>query len=281
MKARRRDLGGFEVARLLPQPQRRTVGPFIFLDHIGPAELAPGEGIDVGPHPHIGLATVTYLFDGEMDHRDSLGVVQTIHPGDVNWMTAGRGIVHSERSGKRARARHSALHGMQSWVALPQPHEEVAPSFHHHPAAVLPRLVLDEVTVTLIAGTAFGAESPVKTYSPLFYADADMPQGSELQLAIDHAERAIYVASGGIQLDGERLPAGSLAVLDPDATPTLRAQLESHVMLLGGEPLDGERHIWWNFVSSSRERIERAKEDWRDHRFDRVPGEDGAIPLPD
>jgi redox-sensitive bicupin YhaK (pirin superfamily) len=281
VRPKRRDLGGFEVARLLPQPQLRTVGPFIFLDHIGPARFAPGEGIDVRPHPHIGLATVTYLFAGEMDHRDSLGVVQTIHPGDVNWMTAGRGIVHSERSGKRARAQQSELHGMQSWVALPTQHEEVAPSFHHHPASVLPKIPLDGVTVTLIAGSAFAAESPVKTYSPLFYADAAMPTDTALTLAIDYSERAIYVAEGAVRLDGTLLEPGTLAALSKDDSPTLRAQMDSHVMLLGGAPLDGERHIWWNFVSSSRQRIERAKQDWRDQNFDKVPGDDEYIALPE
>ena len=281
IRPKRKDLGGFEVARLLPQPQRRTVGPFIFLDHIGPAHFPPGHGIDVRPHPHIGLATVTYLFEGEMDHRDSLGVIQTIQPGDVNWMTAGRGIVHSERSGRRARDNPSVLHGMQSWVALPSGHEEVAPSFHHHPADVLPKLTQGAVTITVIAGTAFDAESPVKTYSPLFYCDADMPEGTELRLAIDHEERAVYVASGGVSMDGQLLEPGTLAVLAEQAKPTLRARSPSHVMLLGGAALDGERHIWWNFVSSSRERIERAKADWREGRFEPVPGEHEFIPLPD
>ncbi len=281
IRPRRRDLGGFEVGRLLPHGRQRTVGPFIFLDHIGPAELAPGTGIDVRPHPHIGLATVTYLFAGELDHRDSLGVVQTIHPGDVNWMTAGRGIVHSERSGKRARASQSMLHGMQSWVALPQQHEEMAPSFYHHPAEMLPKLAVGAVTVTLIAGSAFGAESPVHTYSPLFYAHAQMPTGSKLQLVIEHPERAVYVVAGTARLEGELLPAGTLAVLVGQGSPILHAQGDSQVMLLGGAPLDGERHIWWNFVSSSRARIERAKEDWRHHRFEKVPGDDEFIPLPD
>jgi redox-sensitive bicupin YhaK (pirin superfamily) len=281
IRPNRRDLGGFEVARLLPQPQRRTVGPFIFLDHMGPAEFPPGQGIDVRPHPHIGLATVTYLFAGQIEHRDSLGVVQTIQPGDVNWMTAGRGIVHSERTPRRARARASQLHGMQSWVALPRDHEEVVPSFYHHPASVLPKVTRGDVNITLIAGAAFDAESPVNTYSPLFYCDAQMPQGSELRLEIDHEERAVYVASGGVRLEGEALPPGTLAVLSDSGSPTLRAHAESHVMLLGGAALDGERHIWWNFVSSSKRRIERAKQDWRDNQFDRVPGDNEFIPLPE
>jgi redox-sensitive bicupin YhaK (pirin superfamily) len=281
LRPKRRDIGGFEVARLLPQPKLKTVGPFIFLDHIGPAEFLSGHGIDVRPHPHIGLATVTYLFEGEMDHRDSLGVVQTIHPGDVNWMTAGRGIVHSERSGTRSRAAHSRLHGMQSWVALPKVHEEVAPSFYHHPAAVLPRVAIGPITITLIAGTAFGATSPVATYSPLFYADAHMPVASELTLAIEHPERAVYIAAGAVRLDGHLLQSGTFVQLAADTSPMLRAQEDSHVMLLGGEPLDGERHIWWNFVSSSRERIERAKQDWREQRFEPVPGDREFIPLPD
>ena len=280
IRPNRRDLGGFEVARLLPQPQRRTVGPFIFLDHMGPAEFPPGEGIDVRPHPHIGLATVTYLFAGEIEHRDSLGVVQTIQPGDVNWMTAGRGIVHSERTPRRARAKASRLHGMQSWVALPRNHEEVVPSFYHHPASVLPRVTCGDVSITLIAGSAFGAESPVNTYSPLFYCDAQMPQGSELPLESDHEERAVYVASGGVRLEKEALRPGTLAILSDSSKPTLRALADSHVMLLGGAALDGERHIWWNFVSSSQDRIEQAKEEWAGGGFKRVDGDDEFIPLP-
>lgn len=279
--ARVRDLGGFSVRRVLPAPGRRMVGPFIFFDHIGPTDLAPGHGIDVRPHPHIALATVTYLYAGTFMHRDSLGSAQEIHPGDVNWMTAGRGIAHSERTPAALRARGSHIHGIQSWVALPDGQEDIAPAFTHHPAASLPHLVVDGCDLRVIAGEAYGRRSPVEVLWPTLYVDASMPAGAALELPADYTERAVYVADGGIEVDGEPLPATRLALLARGVTVTLRAQHHSRVMLLGGEPLPTPRHIWWNFVSSSRERIEQAKRDWAERRFAPVPGETEFTPLPD
>ena len=257
------------------------IGPFIFFDHMGPKVFAPGQGIDVRPHPHIGLATVTYLFDGEILHRDSLGCVQPIRPGDVNWMTAGRGIVHSERTGPEVRAAGSQLHGIQSWVALPRDMEEVAPSFAHHPAASLPAFEIDAVALRLIAGTAYGREAPVEAFSPIFYLDASMPAGSRLDLTDEHAERAIYVAEGEVDVLGETARSGQMFVFEAGSPVRLTATAASRVMLLGGGTMDGPRHIWWNFVSSSMDRIELAKRDWREGRFEQVPGETEFIPLPE
>jgi hypothetical protein len=257
------------------------VGPFIFFDHMGPKVFAPGQGIDVRPHPHIGLATVTYLFDGEILHRDSLGCVQPIRPGDVNWMTAGRGIVHSERTASRVRATGSQLHGIQSWVALPLEAEEVAPSFAHHPAASLPTFEIESVALRLIVGTAYGRTAPVEVFSPIFYLDASMPAGSSHELTEEHLERAVYVAEGEVDVLGETARSGQMLVFEAGAPARLQAIATSRVMLLGGAPMDGPRHIWWNFVSSSRERIERAKRDWREGRFEHVPGETESIPLPE
>lgn len=279
--ARLRDLGGFTVRRVLPAPGRRMVGPFIFFDHIGPTDLAPGHGIDVRPHPHIALATVTYLFAGAFLHRDSLGSVQEIHPGDVNWMTAGRGIAHSERTPPALRTRGSHMHGIQSWVALPDGREEIAPAFAHHAAASLPHLVVDGCDLRVIAGEAFGRRSPVEVLWPTLYVDLSMPAGAALELPADYSERAIYVAAGRIEVDGQALDSARLALLTSGATVTLRALQHSRVMLLGGEPLPTPRHIWWNFVASSRERIEQAKRDWAGGRFAAVPGETEFTPLPD
>ncbi|WP_374299868.1 pirin family protein [Ferrovibrio sp.] len=279
---RSRDLGeGFMVRRILPYAKRRHVGPFVFLDHMGPADFAPGHGLDVRPHPHIGLATVTYLFEGEIMHRDSLGVVQPIRPGDVNWMVAGRGIVHSERTRDELRRSGSALHGIQSWLALPQAHEETAPDFRHYPAAGLPEVELPGARMRLIAGKAFGAVSPVQTFAPMFYLDAVLDDEAVLPLPEDYEERAVYVAIGVVMLDGERYEAGSMLVLRPGSRPRIAAQGPARLMLLGGAPLDGERHLWWNFVSSSKERIEQAKADWRAGRFVMVPGDPEFIPLPE
>ncbi|WP_374466018.1 pirin family protein [Ferrovibrio sp.] len=279
---RSRDLGeGFMVRRILPYAKRRHVGPFVFLDHMGPADFAPGHGLDVRPHPHIGLATVTYLFEGEIMHRDSLGVVQPIRPGDVNWMVAGRGIVHSERTRDELRRSGSALHGIQSWLALPQAHEETAPDFRHYPAASLPEVELPGARMRLIAGKAFGAVSPVQTFAPMFYLDAVLDDEAVLPLPEDYEERAVYVAIGVVMLDGERYEAGSMLVLRPGSRPRIAAQGPARLMLLGGAPLDGERHLWWNFVSSSKERIEQAKADWRAGRFVMVPGDPEFIPLPE
>jgi redox-sensitive bicupin YhaK (pirin superfamily) len=274
------DLGGFSVRRVLPSVDCRSVGPFVFLDHIGPGRFAPGQGIDVRPHPHIGLATVTYLFEGALGHRDTLGSVQVIRPGDVNWMTAGRGIAHSERTPDAERAAGHAIHGLQFWVGLPEGAEESDPAFHHHPAASLPTWEQDGVTLRLMAGEAFGRQAPVRVYSPMFYVDAQMPAASRLPVDAPHAERGVLVLSGAVRVAGEALPPGELAVLAPGADASIEADVDSRLVLFGGAPL-GPRHMWWNFVSSSRERIERARQDWRAQRFGTIPGETESIPLPD
>jgi redox-sensitive bicupin YhaK (pirin superfamily) len=280
--ARARDLGGFTVGRVLPAATRKLIGPFIFFDHMGPAAFPPGRGIDVRPHPHIGLATVTYLFEGEIVHRDSLGSSQPIRPGDVNWMTAGRGIAHSERTAAELRRTGSRLDGLQLWVALPREHEEVEPQFHHHPARELPALDVAGTRVRLLAGSAFGATSPVRTFSPLFYLDAAMPAGSELPLPEEHEERAAYIVSGRIQCGSEGAERGRMLVFASRAAVTLRAVSDARVAIIGGAPIDGERHIFWNFVSSSQARIEQAKRDWREGRFAKVPGDEREfIPLPE
>jgi redox-sensitive bicupin YhaK (pirin superfamily) len=271
--ARPRDLGGFAVRRLLPSPKRRRVGPFTFFDHMGPATLAPGSGMDVRPHPHIALATVTYLFEGEIDHRDSVGSFQTIRPGDVNWMIAGRGIAHSERTGPEARKRGSSVHGIQSWVALPTDKEEVEPSFAHHPKASLPRIVREGVSFDVIAGTAFGEKSPVNVLSPTLYAHALLDSEASFVLDTEHQERAIY---------GRAFGPGTLVVLRAGKDVTVRARTATRAMILGGAHLPGERYMWWNFVSSSKERLERAKDDWKNGRFAKVAGDESEfIPLPD
>jgi redox-sensitive bicupin YhaK (pirin superfamily) len=281
IEPRSRDLGGFTVRRILPYAKRRMVGPFIFLDEFGPLVLPAGQGLDVRPHPHIGLSTLTYLFDGEIMHRDSLGVVQAIRPGAANWMTAGRGIVHSERSGEAERARVAKLHGMQSWVALPLDHEETAPDFTHFPESGLPVIEGDGLWMRLIAGRAFGEASPVTTFSELFYLHAELQPGAEVVLAEELGERAVYVVEGKVDLGGRSYGPATLAVLAPGAAVTLAAQAASRVMLLGGQPLEGGRQIWWNFVASSPERLERAKAAWKAGGFDRVPGDDEFIPLPE
>ena len=275
------DLGGFQVRRLLPQLRARHVGPFVFFDHMGPAQFTAGRGIDVRPHPHIGLATVTYLFDGAMEHRDSLGNIQIIRPGDVNWMTAGRGIVHSERSPASERAAGDLVHGIQTWVALPQHAEEAEPSFFHHAAASLPRWRQGDVDLTLIVGTAFGLTSPVATFSKMFYIAAEVPAGGAMVFPAEHVERGVYAVDAAVQVDGSDVAPTQFAVLPSGREVEIRAATPARVMLCGGDPLDGERHLYWNFVSSSRERIERAKADWKAMRFPRVPGETEFIPLPD
>jgi Pirin-related protein len=257
------------------------VGPFIFLDHMGPAAMERGSGIDVRPHPHIALATVTYLFEGELIHRDTLGSERTIHPGDVNWMLAGRGIAHSERSSPEERARGVRLHGIQSWVALPTAHEEDAPAFAHHPARTLPRVSRAGAELTVIAGTAYGAQSPVGVLSPTLYVDVRLEPGARLEVDGTHPQRAVHVAEGWVQIGGQRLGPGVMAILRSGAEVEVQADGPARLMLVGGAPLDGERHIWWNFVSSSKERIERAKDDWRSGRFGKVPGDEKEfIPLP-
>jgi len=257
LEGRPRDLGGFSVRRVLPAPGMQTVGPFIFFDHMGPATFAPGEGVDVRPHPHIGLATVTYLFAGAFMHRDSLGTAQLIRPGDVNWMVAGRGITHSERTPPEAREAPggAAIHGIQTWIALPREREETMPSFEHHPAATLPEVREGGATLRLIAGAAFGQCAPTSVFSPMFYVAAEFEAGAETWLPDDYAERAAYVVEGEIEAAGERHTVGEMVVFGPGESASVRAAGSARVMLLGGAALDGPRQIWWNFVSSSAERI--------------------------
>ncbi len=278
---RTRDLGGFEVRRALPSAQRRMVGPFIFFDQMGPATFDAGRGMDVRPHPHIGLATVTYLFEGEILHRDSLGSVQPIRPGEVNWMTAGRGIAHSERTPAAARSAGGPMFGIQAWVALPRRHEETDPTFAHHPRASLPEMEGDGMKMRVIAGALFGRRAPVALFSDMFYADAVLAAGARVELPADFEERAIYVASGAVELAGQTFETGQLLVLRPREPVVVRAVGPARLMLFGGEPMDGPRHIWWNFVSSSKERIEQAKADWMAGRFPPVPDETEFIPLPE
>ena len=280
--ARRKDLGGFEVGRILPWTRRRMVGPFIFFDHMGPVDFPPNvpRHTDVRPHPHIGLSTITYLYQGEIVHRDSAGYHQTIRPGEVNWMTAGSGISHSERF-DTIRQSGGGLHGIQAWVALPEADEETAASFVHFDAAQLPSHQERGVSIKVIAGSAYGMKSPVTTHSPLFYAHLDLDAGSTAEVCSGYPERAIYVAQGKVTIEGEHYEAGQMAVLVSGAMPTISAKERSVVMLLGGEPV-GPRHIWWNFVSSRQERIEQAKADWRAGRI-KLPVNDDQefIPLPE
>jgi redox-sensitive bicupin YhaK (pirin superfamily) len=278
---RARDLGGFEVRRALPSPRRQMVGPFIFFDQMGPAEFLIGGGIDVRPHPHIGLATVTYLFQGEMWHRDSLGTSMVIKPGEVNLMTAGRGIVHSERETTEAKARRRELFGIQAWLALPEDEEEVAPSFAHHGMMELPRIEGEGKRVRLVMGEAYGRRSPVEFPHPTLYAEVVLAPGAVLPLDADYDERAVYVASGQIDVAGDIFDAGRLLVFRPGDRISVLATSQARLMVLGGEPMDGPRHIWWNFVSSSKDRIAAAKADWQARRFDSVPGDEKEfIPLP-
>ncbi|KWI87582.1 pirin [Burkholderia ubonensis] len=281
LKPHVRDIGNLQVRRTLPALAARLVGPFIFFDHMGPATLPPGTGLDVRPHPHIGLATVTYLFEGAILHRDSLGSLQEIVPGDVNWMTAGRGIVHSERTPDAMRERGHTVHGIQTWVALPLAHETDAPSFEHHEAAALPKLNDDGVSLTVIAGDAFGLRSPVTTFSRTLYVAAEFADGGRLVLDASHEERAIYLVDGDLAIDGTPLDPAQMAVLAPGATVTLTSGAGARAMLLGGDRLEGERFIDWNFVASSRDAIERAKEAWTRQEMGKVPGETEWIPLPE
>jgi len=281
IRPRERDLGGFSVHRVLPAGPRQMVGPFIFFDAIGPVTFAPGAGVDVRPHPHIGLATVTWLFEGELLHRDSLGFSQLIRPGEVNWMTAGRGIVHSERTPLENRQRPSRLHGIQSWVALPKHSEEAEPAFHHYGATSLPAITADGVSLRVIAGTLLGLTSPVRVHSAMGYGAVEMKADTVLELPPEYAERGVYLVDGELLADEELLPPGAMATLREGRSVRLRAASPVRCMVLGGETADGPRQIWWNFVSSSAERIERAKQDWRLGRFAAVPGEREFIPLPE
>ncbi|MBC7782033.1 MAG: pirin family protein [Proteobacteria bacterium] len=275
-----KDLGGFTVRRLLPAQARRMIGPFVFFDHMGPAEFAAGQGIDVRPHPHIGLATVTYLFEGALMHRDSLGSVQRIEPGDVNWMTAGRGIVHSERSDVGERARGHRLHGIQTWIGLPRADEQSDASFVHVPKAALPVIHAPGVSLRLIVGDALGARAPTPSYSPIFYLAGEFDAGARFTLPPEHAERGIYLVDGAIAVDGAPLAPQHVLALDPGASVEIVADTASTVMLFGGAALDGERHLWWNFVASSRELIDEAKARWSAQQMGQVAGETEFIPLP-
>ncbi len=287
IRPRSRDLGGFSVRRVLPAAERRMVGPFVFFDEMGPAVLPAGQGMDVRPHPHIGLATVTYLFEGEIMHRDSLGSVQPIRPGAVNLMTAGRGIVHSERSGAD-RAVDARLHGLQLWIALPDGAEEIEPDFVHYAAESLPELEIDGAQVRVVMGGAYGRRSPVASYSPIVYLEVRLPAGASFELPGDYSELAAYLVSGRVDAAGRAAGAGAAGTYDPNvmlvarhgAALTLTAREPARLVVIGGEPV-GPRHIWWNFVSSSKERIERAKDDWRAMRLGTVAGDDEFIPLPE
>ena len=282
IESRLRDVGGMAVRRLLPAAQLRHVGPFVFFDHMGPVDLAPGRGLDVPPHPHIGLATVTYLFDGEILHRDSLGSEQVIRAGDVNWMVAGRGIVHSERTPAGARAHGSRMHGLQTWVALPAAQEEMAPLFEHHPMASIPVVRRPGAELRVVAGTAYGERAPTRVLSPTLYVHAHLDAGAVLDVTEEHEERAVYVATGSAEIDGHVLSGGTMVVLERGTRAELRAAQATDAFLVGGAPLEATRHIEWNFVSSSKERIERAKSDWKAGRFPKVPGDAiDFVPLPE
>jgi redox-sensitive bicupin YhaK (pirin superfamily) len=273
--------GGFKVRRLLPAAQRQAVGPFLFFDHFGPITIHPGDSHDVRPHPHIGLATVTYLFDGAIMHRDSLGFEQCIAPGAINWMTAGRGIVHSERGPQDLKSRAYTNHGIQLWAALPREHEEAAPDFEHTPAEAIPSLTLGGTAVRVLIGEAFGRKSPVRTFAPTLYLDVQLAAGEAFTLQPLAQELAVYSVDGDITVDGEAVPAHRLAVLPPGVDVALQAGQATRLMVIGGDALDGHRFIWWNFVSSRKERIAQAASDWEAQAMGQVPGDAEWIPLPE
>lgn len=282
IQPREHDLGDFTVRRLLPVAQRRQVGPFTFFDHMGPAEFPPGRGIDVRPHPHIGLATITYLFEGQILHRDSLGSEQTIDPGDLNWMIAGEGIAHSERVTDAVRASGQKLHGLQLWIALPASDEETAPEFLHYPAKDLPKGESDGARWTLIAGEAFGRISPAKTFSRMAYLDIHLKEGARFELPDGLQEKAVYVVEGEIDVCGQPVAPRQMAAWGEGEFLTVEARRDSHFVMIGGEPLAEPHFIFWNFVSSSKERLEQAKQDWKEGRFAKVPGDEiEFIPLPE
>ena len=279
---RARDIGSFEVRRALPSAEKQMVGPFIFFDQFGPVLMKAGQGMDVRPHPHIGLSTVTWVYDGVIQHKDSLGFDQPIKPGELNWMTAGKGIVHSERTPPMERTAGQKVFGIQSWVALPKTHEEIAPNFEHVADAALPLLTDKGRSVRIIAGSMYGERSPVKTAFDLFYADVVLDVGARLPLPAEHEERGIYISEGSLTIAGERHEAGRLLVFRPGDEITLSTETGARFMMLGGEPMDGPRYIWWNFVSSSKDKIEAAKDDWKRARFSIVPGDEKEfIPLPE
>lgn len=279
---RARDIGSFEVRRALPSAQRQMVGPFIFFDQFGPVLMQAGQGLDVRPHPHIGLSTVTWVYDGVIQHKDNLGYDQPIKPGELNWMTAGKGIVHSERTPPKERSAGQKVYGIQSWVALPKQYEDAAPGFEHVAAAALPVLEDGARKVRVIAGSIYGASSPVKTHSDLFYADVTLGAGGRLPLPTGHEERGIYVSEGSIDVSGETHEAGRLVVFHPRDPIVISTRTGARFMMLGGEPMDGPRYIWWNFVSSSKDKLEAAKDDWKQARFAIVPGDEKEfIPLPE
>jgi redox-sensitive bicupin YhaK (pirin superfamily) len=276
------DLGAFEVRRALPSARTRMVGPFIFFDHFGPAEFRGGNGLDVRPHPHIGLATVTYLFDGEIMHRDSLGTAVAIRPGEVNWMTAGRGIVHSERTRPERRVQGEPIHGLQMWVALPAAKEEMDAGFAHHDGKDFPRIAENGTSVRVVVGSLYGKSSPVPVVHETFFGDVHLASGGTLPLDADHEERALYTISGAIDIAGDVFEPGRLLVFKPGDKLTLKAVQDAHFVILGGAPMDGPRHIWWNFVSSRKDRIEQAKAEWKAGHFGKVPGDEiEFIPLPE
>ena len=275
-----KNLGEFTVRRALPDKRRQRVGPFIFFDHMGPAVFPPGTGVNVRSHPHIGLATITYLFEGEILHRDSLGYVQAIRPGEINWMTAGKGIVHSEKVSPELLASGQKLHGLQTWVALPIEHEETEPRFEHYSADGIPVLDQKGAKITVVIGTAYGKTSPVKAASETLYVEIKLEPGASINLP-EAEELGVYVVSGNIELDGQAISEGVLAVLKNGASASVSAAGGAHLMICGGDTLEGDRIVWWNFVSSSRERLEQAKRDWKEGNFDDVPGEPDFIPLPE
>jgi len=282
IRPRRRDLGEFSVRRVLPAGRRRMVGPYIFFDHMGPVTFEPGKGVAVRPHPHIGIATVTYLFEGEIIHRDSLGYTQAIRPGAVNLMVAGKGVVHSERTAPEESAKGPPLHGIQLWLALPVEKEEMEPGFTHYPADSIPAVQVDDARVAVIIGGAYGETSPVATQSPTLYAEARFGKaGGELDLPGTYTDRAVYLAEGAARIGGQPLEAGEMAVITSGIPTALTADGAARAMIIGGEPFAEERHIWWNLVSSRPQRIEQAKADWKEGRFDPVPGDDEFIPLPE
>lgn len=280
LKAVEKDLGGFSVRRFLPSRELASVGPFIFFDHLGPAEFSPGQGLDVRPHPHIGLATVTYVIAGEILHRDSLGCVQPIRPREINWMTAGRGIVHSERTGPELRRRGHALEALQLWLALPETEQECEPFFQHYGESALPQVELDKARIRVMIGRAFGVEAAVRTHSPTLYVEAQLDKGGCIALPEDIEERAVYVVSGEVQVDQTSIAQHQMAQFNRASGIELKATARAHLVIIGGTPL-GKRTVWWNLASTRKDLIEQAKLDWQDGKFPPVPGESEFIPLPE